>query len=129
VTDAIAEIIEYHRRIAETERDPDFKAFHERAVIALSAAPTPTSTIREHWLYSGKPSEHLTDREVISDIIACANSWEPRARLLGNIRAGDIVRILAAVLVASTAATGQVQGAGSPTVATPDGQTQKSTDA
>lgn len=29
---------------------------------------------------------------------ACAESWEPNVRLIGNVRAGDIVRALSIVL-------------------------------
>ncbi len=35
---------------------------------------------------------------VLAAVLQCAASWEPNVRLLGNVRAGDIVRSLTEVL-------------------------------
>jgi hypothetical protein len=43
---------------------------------------------------AGEPSEKLSDAEIVQAIIGCAKSWVPEARLLGNLRAGDIARVL-----------------------------------
>jgi hypothetical protein len=42
----------------------------------------------------GRPSESMTDAEVIAALLHCVECWEPKARLLANLRAGDIARAL-----------------------------------
>jgi hypothetical protein len=36
-----------------------------------------------------------TVHEVLSAVLACANAWVPEARIIGNVRAGDIARAIA----------------------------------
>jgi hypothetical protein len=50
--------------------------------------------LAEYWRYAGEASERLTDEQIVQALIACASAWEPQVRLLGNLRAGDIVRVL-----------------------------------
>ena len=45
-----------------------------------------------------EPSGALDGYAVLSGLINCADGWEPDVRLLGNIRAGDIVRAVSEVL-------------------------------
>lgn len=97
-TDAYNVIEELRRALATPqapEAAPPVVASQETAAEHLG---TPAEHAAGHWNYSGKPSEQLTDREVIADIIACAKSWEAGVRLLGNIRACDIARVLSTVL-------------------------------
>lgn len=37
---------------------------------------------------------------VLAEVARCASSWEPEVRLLGNVRAGDIVRAISAAMPA-----------------------------
>lgn len=41
--------------------------------------------------------------DVVRELRECGRSWEPTARLLGNVRAADIVRVCDAVLLAADA--------------------------
>ena len=40
----------------------------------------------------------MTNEQVLKEIINCANSWEPDARLLGNLRADQIVEAVSELL-------------------------------
>lgn len=46
-------------------------------------------------------------RVILRYLRACAGSWEPGVRLLGNLRAGDIVRAVDAYLGATRPTGGQ----------------------
>lgn len=42
-----------------------------------------------------------TTAEVLTAVLECARAWVPEARIMGNVRAGDIARAVAAVLAPS----------------------------
>lgn len=44
------------------------------------------------------PPDDGTAQEVLSSALQCANAWVPEARILGNVRAGDLSRALSAAL-------------------------------
>ena len=49
------------------------------------------------------PPDNGTPQEVISYVLSCARAWQPEARIIGNARAGDIVRVLSALVSAPAA--------------------------
>lgn len=60
-----------------------------------------TENFAEHGLVGQRPasSENVTEWEhdgdlpfILDYIVVCAHGWEPKARLLGNARAEDIIR-------------------------------------
>jgi hypothetical protein len=55
----------------------------------------------EYLAVAGTPSESLTQIGLMQALIGCAAGWAPEARLLGNLRAGDIVLALHGALSAS----------------------------
>lgn len=44
------------------------------------------------------PPDNGTSQEVLSAVLACANAWVPEARIIGNVRAGDIARVLSPIV-------------------------------
>lgn len=44
---------------------------------------------------------------VLAEVGICAGSWEPNVRLLGNVRAGDIVRAVNAITAAAPASAAE----------------------
>ena len=38
------------------------------------------------------------DLKTVNEVLACAESWVPSARLIGNVRAGDIAAMCRAIL-------------------------------
>lgn len=44
------------------------------------------------------PPDNGSVQEVLSAALQCANAWVPEARILGNVRAGDLSRALSAAL-------------------------------
>jgi hypothetical protein len=49
-------------------------------------------------------------RVVAEDVYACATSWEPDARLIGNVRAADVARLARSVAIAGKAPTHDLAG-------------------
>lgn len=54
--------------------------------------------IREAKLDTIAPPDNGTVEEVLSAVLACANAWVPEARIIGNVRAGDIARVIAPIV-------------------------------
>lgn len=50
------------------------------------------------------PDEHL---KTARELLACCYSWEPDARILGSVRAGDAASFISAVLLASAPPSAQ----------------------
>ena len=48
--------------------------------------------------YALENTDNSDARSVVLAVGACADSWVPEARLVGDVRAGDIVKALAEVL-------------------------------
>ena len=43
-------------------------------------------------------SKEEIDFDVVKEILHCAETWEPDATLIGNVRAGDIAELCRAVI-------------------------------
>lgn len=54
--------------------------------------------IRERRLASVTAPDNGTVEEVLQAILLCANAWVPEARIIGNVRAGDIARAVSVTL-------------------------------
>lgn len=72
----------------------------------MNKQDTPSSPAPVHRLVGQQPEsreratewEHDGDLEYILDyLITCAQGWEPKARLLGDARAEDIIRAIARI--------------------------------
>ncbi|MCB5201696.1 WYL domain-containing protein [Neorhizobium sp. T786] len=50
--------------------------------------------VREQKLATIVAPDNGTPHEVLSAVLACARAWVPEARIVGNVRAGDIVRAI-----------------------------------
>jgi hypothetical protein len=53
--------------------------------------------IREQKLATIVAPDNGTPQEVLSAVLECAKAWVPEARIVGNVRAGDIVRAIEAL--------------------------------
>lgn len=76
---------------------------HLRAARAALASPSSVDWLdvedrREHILETIAAPDNGTNRQVLSAILECANAWVPEARIIGNVRAGDIARVARAAL-------------------------------
>ncbi|MEJ1174253.1 DUF551 domain-containing protein [Agrobacterium sp. CMT1] len=72
---------------------------------ALSAAePKPhfwdVEEARENKLATVVAPDNGTTAEVLSAVLECAEAWVPEARIIGNVRAGDIARVVRSALSA-----------------------------
>ncbi|NTA27422.1 hypothetical protein [Allorhizobium ampelinum] len=67
---------------------------------ALAAAPT-----NEERTYAALETivapDNGTEREILTAVLECAKAWTPEARIVGNVRAGDIARAVEAALAAA----------------------------
>uniref|UniRef100_UPI00366DAA7C hypothetical protein n=1 Tax=Rhizobium sp. SGZ-381 TaxID=3342800 RepID=UPI00366DAA7C len=52
----------------------------------------------EHKLAAVTAPDNGTTSEVLAAVLECARAWVPEARIIGNVRAGDIARAVASVL-------------------------------
>jgi len=52
---------------------------------------------REQKLATIVAPDNGTPHEVLSAVLECARAWVPEARIIGNVRAGDIARAIAAL--------------------------------
>lgn len=53
---------------------------------------------REGALETIVAPDNGSSHEVLSAVLACANAWVPEARIIGNVRAGDIARVLSPIV-------------------------------
>ena len=72
-----------------------------------------TEEQREHILETVVAPDNGTVPEVLAAVLQCARAWVPEARIVGNVRAGDIARAIEAALEASRAAPVSQKEAGS----------------
>ncbi|XUP59943.1 hypothetical protein FS819_023290 [Allorhizobium sp. Av2] len=72
-----------------------------RHAIAAAIAEAPTQEDRTHaMLETIVAPDNGTSQEVLSAVLQCAKAWVPEARIVGNVRAGDIARAIEAALSA-----------------------------
>lgn len=55
---------------------------------------------REKKLETVVEPDNGTTAEVLSAVLECAEAWVPEARIIGNVRAGDIARVVRSALYA-----------------------------
>jgi len=76
-----------------------------RAAISRLTHPTPQPSgpvvaledKREEMLATVTPPDNAPASAVLAYVLSCASMWEPSARIIGNARAGDIVRAISAL--------------------------------
>ncbi|BCH56035.1 hypothetical protein RvVAR031_36450 [Agrobacterium vitis] len=72
-----------------------------RHAIAAAIAEATTQEDRTHaMLETIVAPDNGTSEEVLSAVLQCAKAWVPEARIVGNVRAGDIARAIEAALSA-----------------------------
>lgn len=54
--------------------------------------------IRETKLATITAPDNGTEKEVLAALLECAEAWVPEARIIGNVRAGDIARVVRPLL-------------------------------
>lgn len=80
-----------------TDRAPDIKEIldsYDRSQEALNFTPRSDNDIRAQMIAKAVREWNGDLGEILAAVLDCALSWEPDARIIGNIRAGDIVRAL-----------------------------------
>jgi hypothetical protein len=88
---------------------PRWRYYVPGAEAAISAYLSSTSAgvteeQREHILETVVAPDNGTVPEVLAAVLQCARAWVPEARIVGNVRAGDIARAIEAALEASRVA-------------------------
>jgi hypothetical protein len=88
--------------LAHGVRVPDEK-FDCRLLAYTHPAPQPSGPVgaledkREEMLATVTPPDNAPASAVLAYVLYCASMWEPEARIIGNARAGDIVRAISAL--------------------------------
>jgi hypothetical protein len=86
-----------------TKADADRRAAFEASPIPARDTARATEDIeerREHIIETIVAPDNGTVEEVLTAVLHCANAWVPEARIVGNVRAGDISRAVSAALTA-----------------------------
>lgn len=76
-----------------------------REIIEAALAAVDPEWRREVILEAVAPPDSGTVEEVLLEVLRCANAWVPEARIIGNVRAGDISRVVSEVLISMHGAT------------------------
>jgi len=63
-----------------------------------NAALLSAEEIREQKLAAVAAPDNGTATAVLSAVLECAEAWVPEARIIGNVRAGDIARVVRSIL-------------------------------
>ncbi|SOC45713.1 hypothetical protein SAMN05892877_117102 [Rhizobium subbaraonis] len=105
----------FENEIREVIGNTNWKVLAERARDARAAYPALTAALAveagtdEDRTYAKLETivapDNGTTEDVLAAVLACANAWVPEARIIGNVRAGDISRVLSA-LTTSPASSG-----------------------
>ena len=78
------------------------KAVPDAALSAVESKPDfwDVEEARENKLATVVAPDNGTTAEVLSAVLECAEAWVPEARIIGNVRAGDIARVVRSALSA-----------------------------
>ena len=76
------------------------------ALVSVPAVPD-AGEETERKLATVVAPDNGTVEEVFAAILQCANAWVPEARIIGNVRAGDIARAVSSALAASHMPVGE----------------------
>lgn len=99
VTALACEMIKIASDVGEPE-DP-FAAWESIELLKSQAAPqtvVDVEDIREQKLATIVAPDNGTPKEVLAAVLECATAWVPDARIIGNVRAGDIARAARAAI-------------------------------
>lgn len=87
------------------DRETSLSPATRSAVVDLVSAferdkydPAHAEERREQKLATIVAPDNGTPNEVLSAVLECATAWVPEARIIGNVRAGDIARAVRSVL-------------------------------
>lgn len=77
--------------------------------VRADLAYTSAEEQREHILETVVAPDNGSVEEVFAAVLVCAKAWVPEARIMGNVRAGDIARAVQAVLSSTSAGVTEEQ--------------------